>query len=121
MPPWCELILGLNVEAVQEKQVSLEWTEISGGSGNGGTTLEFLSPFLWRAPPLQMRRENQEFFPDHAGKDPSIRARRRKRGSSGYGRDSRASSRVETGMAGNFMSFSKGVKDPLDVPEVRCD
>ena len=37
-------------------------------SGNGGTTLEFLSPFLWRAPPLEMRRKCREFFPDHAGK-----------------------------------------------------
>ena len=25
---------------------------ILGDSGNGDTTLEFLSPFLWRAPPL---------------------------------------------------------------------
>ena len=24
-------------------------------------------------------------------------------------------------MSGNFLSCSKGVKDPLDVPEVRCD
>ena len=39
-----------------------------GASGNGGTTLEFLSPFLWRAPPLEMRRELREFFPDHAGR-----------------------------------------------------
>ena len=39
-----------------------------GDSGNGGTTLEFLSPFLWRAPPLEMRRERRDFFPDHAGK-----------------------------------------------------
>ena len=31
VPPWCESIIGLKVEAVQEKQVSLEWTEISGG------------------------------------------------------------------------------------------
>ena len=30
-PPWCESILGLKVEAVQGKQVSLEWTETSGG------------------------------------------------------------------------------------------
>ena len=30
-PPWCDLILGLKVEAVQGKQVSLEWTETSGG------------------------------------------------------------------------------------------
>ena len=31
VPLWCESILGLNVEAVQRKQVSLEWTEIYGG------------------------------------------------------------------------------------------
>ena len=45
------------------------------------------------------------------GKEPSSRARRRKRGSSGCGQNSRASSRVETGMSGNFLSCSKGVKD----------
>ena len=39
-----------------------------GDSGNGGTTLKFLSPFLWRAPPLEMRRKCREFFPEHAGK-----------------------------------------------------
>ena len=32
-------------------------------------------------------------------------------GLSGYGRDSLASSRVEMGMLGNFLSCSKGVKD----------
>ena len=36
-----------------------------GDSGNGGTTLEFLSPFLWRVPPLEMHRERREFFPEH--------------------------------------------------------
>ena len=60
-------------------------------------------------------------FPTTHGKVPSYRAKRRKRGSSGCGRDSRASSRVETGMSGNFLRCSKGVKDPLEVPEVRCD
>ena len=28
---------------------------------------------------------------------------------------------METGNSGNFLSYSKGVKDPLEVPEVRCD
>ena len=42
VPSWCESILGLKVEAVQGKQVSLEWTEISGGPWECGTTLEFL-------------------------------------------------------------------------------
>ena len=60
-------------------------------------------------------------FPTTQGKDPSSRGRRRKWGSSGCGRDSRTSSRVETGMSGNFLSCSKGVKDPLEFPEVRCD
>ena len=63
----------------------------------------------------------RNFFPTTQGKDPSSRARRPKRVSSGCGRDSRASSRVETGMSGNFLSCSKGVKDPLEVPEFRCD
>ena len=31
VPPWCESILGLKVEAVQGKKVSLEWTETSEG------------------------------------------------------------------------------------------
>ena len=39
-----------------------------GFSGNGDTNLEFLSPFLWRAHPPEMRLERREFFPDHAGK-----------------------------------------------------
>ena len=54
-------------------------------------------------------------FPTTQGKDPSSQARRRKRGSSGCGRNSRASSQVETGMLGTFLSCSKGVKNPLEV------
>ena len=58
----------MKVEAVQGKQVSLEWREPLRDSGNGGTTLEFLSPFLWKAPRLEMPQERWEFFPQHAGK-----------------------------------------------------
>ena len=31
VPPWCEWILGLNADALQGKQLSLEWTETSRG------------------------------------------------------------------------------------------
>ena len=31
VPPWCRSIVGLKVEALELKQVSLEWTETSGG------------------------------------------------------------------------------------------
>ena len=68
VPLWCESILGLKVDAVLRKQVSLEWTETSGELWKCGTILEFLSPFLWRAPPLEMQQERREFFPDNAGK-----------------------------------------------------
>ena len=121
MPPWCESILAVKVEAVQGKQVSLEWTEISGELWECGTTLEVLSPFLWESLLLRCDGNAGNSFPITQGKDPSSRARRGKRGSSGCGWDSRASSRVETGMSGNFLSCSKGVKDPLEIPEVRCD
>ena len=63
--------------------------------------------------PLEMRREPRKFFPDHAGKDPFSRARRRKRGSSGCGRDSRASSRVETGMKQLLQLNSRKINDPI--------
>ena len=81
------------------------------------------SSLLYRGKRLFLRWDGnaRNSFPTTQGKDHSSRARRRKRGSSGSGRDSRASSRVEMGMSGNFLSCSKGVKDPLEVPEVRCD
>ena len=60
-------------------------------------------------------------FPTAQGKDQTSRAKRWNRGSSGCGRDSRASSRVETGISGKFLSCIKGVKDPLEVPEFRRD
>ena len=92
-----------------------------GYSGNGGMALEFHSPFLLERLLLRCDGNAGNSFPTTQGKDPSSQARRRKRSSSGCGRNSRASSQVETGMLGNFLSCSKGVKNPLEVPEVRCD
>ena len=92
-----------------------------GECGNGGTNLEFLSRFKWRAPPLEMRRKLREYFPDHAGKGSLLSSYEAKRGSSVCGWDSRPSSRVESGMTGNFLSCSKGVKDPWEIPAFRCD
>ena len=112
MPPWCESILGLKVQAVQGKQISLDVRRPLVVSGKGGTNLE--SSRLSCGECLLLRCEGNagNSFPTTQGKDPTSQARRRKRGSSGCGRDSRASSRVETVMSGNFLSCSKGVKDP---------
>ena len=68
MPPWCESILVLKVDAVQGKQVSLEWTETSWGLWEWWQDPGVPLPFLWRVPPLEMGRERREFFPEHAGK-----------------------------------------------------
>ena len=60
-------------------------------------------------------------FPEQAGKGSLLPNYEPETGLLGCGRDSRASSRVETGMSGNFLSCRKAVKDPLEFPEVRCD
>ena len=68
VPPWSESILGMKLLAVQGKQVLWNRLRHMGDSGNGGTTLEFLSPFLWGAPPLEMQQELPELFPEKAVK-----------------------------------------------------
>ena len=68
VPPWCESIFGLKSRQYMENRFPWNGLRHLGDSGNGGTTLEFLSPFPLRAPPLEMRPECREFFPDHAGK-----------------------------------------------------
>ena len=67
-PPCCDSILSLKVEAVQGNRFSWNRLRHLRDSGNGGRTLESVSPFLWRAPPLEMRRNRREFFPNDAGK-----------------------------------------------------
>ena len=59
-------------------------------------------------------------FSNTQGKDPSSRDRRRKWGSSGCGRDSRASSRVEPGMSGYFWSLPRGVSPRLEWGHARA-
>ena len=68
VPPWCESILGLKIEAVQGKQVSLEWTETSGGLWewwhDPGVPLAFPVESTSSGDATELR----EFFPEHAGK-----------------------------------------------------
>ena len=92
------------------------------GSGIGGFTT--------------IQRELEKFFEDQSGQWVSpnfvptmisdmaggqIAIKFGAQGSSGCGRNPRASSRMETSMSGNFLSCSKCVRDLLEVPEVRCD
>ena len=121
VPPWGESILGLKVEAVQGNMIS--WNGLRHLWALGMVTRHWSFSRLSCRERLLLRCDGNagNSFPSTQGKDPSSRGRRQKRGSSECDRDSRASSRVETGMSGNFLSCSKGVKDPFEVPEVRCD
>ena len=92
-----------------------------GDSWNGGTTLEFLSPFLWRAPPLEMRRERREFFPYETGKGSLISSSEAETGLPWMCSGPSCFLSSGDGCVGNFLSCRKGVKDPLEVPGVRCD
>ena len=113
VPPWCESILGLKVEAVQGKQFSLEWTETSGGLCECGTTLEFLSPFLWRAPPLEMRREPREFFPDHAGKGYLLSSKEAENGLLWMRAGLSCFLSSVDGLVGEFLGLQQGCEGPL--------
>ena len=121
VPPWCESILGLKVESVRGNR--FPWNGLRHLRSLGMVTLPWSSSRLSCGERIHLACAGNagNSFPTTQGKDPSSRARRQKRGSSGCGRDSRASSRVESGMLRNFLSCSKGVKDPLEVPEFRCD
>ena len=85
-----------------------------------------ISAFLLRAPPLEMCREQRESFQDEAGKKTLI-------SSSLWGNEAppevcwnpSCSSRVGTGMSGNFLNSSKSGKDGCEVEMERrgfpCD
>ena len=68
VPPWCESMLGLKVRQCRENTFPWNGLRHLWDSGNGVTTLEFPSSFLSKEPPLEMRPERREFFPEHAGK-----------------------------------------------------
>ena len=68
-----------------------------------------------------MRQERREFFPHYAGKGSHLSGYEAETGLLWMWEVLSCFLSVETGMSGNFLSCSKVVKDPLEVPEVRSD
>ena len=114
LPPWCESILGLKVEAVQGKQVSLEWIETSGGLRE-----------WWNDPGVPLDFPVESASSSDATGTPGILSRPRRERISppelGGGNGLLWMWAGLLGMSGNFLSCRKGVKDPSEVPEFRCD
>ena len=90
-------------------------------SANGGTTLEFLSPFLWRALPLEMRRERREFFLDHAGKGSLLSSWEAEPGLLLMWAELSCFLSSGDGYVGEILELQQGCEGPFGVPEVRCD
>ena len=76
--------------------------------------LEFLSTFLLRAPPLEMRRESRESFPEEAGNGTLISSYEAETGLLLMLAGCSVFLSSGDGMSGNFLSCSKGVKDPFE-------
>ena len=68
-----------------------------------------------------MRRECREFFPDHAGKGSLLSSYEGETGLLWMWAGLSYFLSSGDGYIGELVSYSKGVKDPLEVPEVRCD
>ena len=69
----CESILGVTVETVLGNQVYLEWIGTLGSFVMVARPLAFLLTFEVRPPPLEVRLECQDSFPDEARYGPSSR------------------------------------------------
>ena len=83
--------------------------------------MEFLSPFLWRAPPLEMRWERREYFPEHAGKGSLISSYEAETGLLWMWAGLSCFLSSEVRDVGELLELQQGCEDPLEVPEVRCD
>ena len=92
-----------------------------GDTGNGGTTLEFLSPFLCRAPALDMRRESREFFADHAGKGSLLSSKELETGLLWMWAGLSCFLSSGDGYVGERLELQQGCEGPFGSPEVRCD
>ena len=68
MPPWWESLLGVKVEAVQGKQVPLEWTKTSGGLLEWWQDAGVPLAFAVERASSEVRWEPGEFFSDQAAK-----------------------------------------------------
>ena len=68
-----------------------------------------------------MRRELREFFPDHTGKGSLLSSYEAETGLLWMWAGLSCFLSSGDGYVGELVSCSKGVKDPLEVPEFRCD
>ena len=82
--------------------------------------LEFLSTFLLTTPPLEMRRERREFFPDEARKGSLISSYEAETGLLLMLAGPSVFLSSGDGYVWELLELQKGVKEPFEVQEGRC-
>ena len=68
-----------------------------------------------------MRRERREFFSEHAGKGSLLSSKEVEMGLLWMWEGLSCFLSSGDGYVGELLELRKGVKNPLEVPEVRCD
>ena len=121
LPSCLEWIKGVTVESVQGNPVYLEWTWTMGSFRIVARPQKFTSSIKWILPALEVQQERQDSLPDTEKWTLLSRRGGRTRALLQLWWDPWCSSRVQTGMSGNFLSCLKGVKDPFGAQEGRWD
>ena len=67
-----------------------------------------------------MRRERREFYPDHAGKGSLLSGKEVETGLLWISAGLSCFLSSGDGYVGELLELQKGVKDPLEVPDVNC-
>ena len=81
---------------------------------------DILSTFLLRAPPLEMRQERREFFPDEARKGSLISSYEAETGLLLMLAGPSVFLSSGDGYVWELLELQKGVKEPFEVQEGRC-
>ena len=68
-----------------------------------------------------MRRKCREFFPEHAGKGSLLSSQEAETGLLWMWAGFSSFLSSGDGYIGELLELQQGLKDPLEVPEVRCD
>ena len=121
VPLWCESILGLKFEAVQGKQVSLEWTETSGELWEWWHDPGFPLAFPVENASCSDAWERQESFPDDTGRESILSSYEAETGLLWMWAGLSCFLSSGDGYVGELLELQQWCEDPLEVPEVRCN
>ena len=121
MPPWCDSIRSLKFEAVQGKQVSLEWIEIFGGLWEWWHDPGVPLAFSVESASSLDATEHWEFYPEHSGEGSLLSSLEAETGLLWMWAGLSCFLTSKDGYVDELLELQQGCEGPLEVQEVRCD